>query len=182
SAKVDQGPYPVRDGEVTVVPDLKVDFGLGITGVVRTNGHPGLPPGGKLALSVWPDGVCVVAPDGTFRIAGLKAGSHAIFALDPVGDFGVVPLRGVAAGARDVVIDLVPLSPIEGRVVDANGKPAVGVYAYFFQEGVPNAKNYQTDEEGRFRIDVAAGVIGRLGARDPDSISRRVQQTNVIAG
>src|SRR5690606_33863856 len=95
SAKVDQGPYPVRDGEVTVVPDLKVDFGLGITGVVRTNGHPGLPPGGKLALSVWPDGVCVVAPDGTFRIAGLKAGSHAIFALDPVGDFGVVPLRGV---------------------------------------------------------------------------------------
>ena len=186
SAEIDHGPYAVHDGEVTVTPDLVVDFGIAIEGVVRVHGRAGLPVGGTLTLRATDEKGRIrndtVAPDGTFRIERLMAGSHAIYSLEPVDGFGVVPLHGVAAGSRDIVIDLAPLTTIEGSVIDADGKPVTGAVVSFFPKGIKSTNPNHTDEQGCFCIDVAAGVIGNVGARDPSAPHRRIHQLNVIAG
>jgi hypothetical protein len=94
----------------------------------------------------------------------------------------MVPRGDVAAGAKDVVIDLVPIETVEGRVVDHEGKPVVGAAVHFFPDGAPGAKNFFTDAAGRFRIEAAQGVRGTLGASDPAVMFRQVQQADVLAG
>jgi RNA polymerase sigma factor (sigma-70 family) len=186
SAEIDHGPYAVHDGEVLVVPDLKVDLGLSIEGVVRLGGRPGLPAGARLWISAsgesGPMRDARVGADGSFRLERLKAGMHVLYSLDGTDGYAMVPRGDVAAGAKDVVIDLVPIETVEGRVVDHEGKPVVGAAVHFFPDGAPGAKNFFTDAAGRFRIEAAQGVRGTLGASDPAVMFRQVQQADVLAG
>ncbi|MCC7065011.1 MAG: sigma-70 family RNA polymerase sigma factor [Planctomycetes bacterium] len=186
SAEIDHGPYAVGDGEILVVPDLKVDLGLTIDGVVRVRGRPGLPAGARLLVSALGDGGPIrdakVDADGSFRFERLKAGLHVLFAVDGIDGYAMMPRRDVPAGAKDVVIDLVPTETVEGRVVDHEDKPVVGAAVHFFPEGAPAVKNVFTDAAGRFRIEAPQGVRGNLGASDPVLMFRQAQQANVFAG
>lgn len=123
-----------------------------------------------------------VDADGSFRFERLKAGLHVLFAVDGIDGYAMMPRRDVPAGAKDVVIDLVPTETVEGRVVDHEDKPVVGAAVHFFPEGAPAAKNVFTDAAGRFRIEAPQGVRGNLGASDPVLMFRQAQQANVFAG
>ena len=39
-----------------------------------------------------------------------------------------------------------------------------------------------TDAEGKFRLEVAPGVTGKVSAQDPDNMFRQVHEVNVTAG
>jgi hypothetical protein len=182
---VESGPHAVAAGALVVVPDLVADRGLTIEGSVPLALLRGLPAGERLSLYAAPaDGEprqASIGADGRFVIERLASGEHKLFALDVPQGLAFVP-RVVTAGSRGVTIDLVAADTIEGRVVDAAGVPQPRVEVHFFPAGVIFSRNEFTDAEGRFRLVVAPGAIGNLGAADPEHMFRQVQVDGVVAG
>lgn len=179
--RVPEKPCEVRDGEIVVLPDLVVARGLAIAGVVRIAGQRGLLPDQKVSVTADPakgnGRSASVARDGTFRIDQLDPGPCLLYALDVPAGFALAP-RTVEAGATGVELDLVPAAVLEGRVVDHDGAPVKRASVYFFPEGVFGARNFFTDADGRFRLEVSP-VRGKLGATHPDHFMRQVQLEDI---
>jgi RNA polymerase sigma-70 factor (ECF subfamily) len=181
---VDSGPHAVASGALVAVPDLVADPGLSIEGRVPIALLRGLPAGERLMLhAAGSDEVrqARIAADGTFVVDCLQPGEHRVFATEVPRGLALVP-RSVLAGSKDVQLELVPADAIEGRVVDADGRPQAGVSVHFFPTGVPFARPTSTDADGRFRLEVPPGVTGKLGAADPEHRMRQVQVADVAAG
>lgn len=181
---VDSGPQAVASGELVVLPDLVADPGLSIEGRVPAALLRGLPAGERLVLyAAGSDDVRQAQIDagGAFVVERLHPGEHRVFATEVPRGLALVP-RTVLAGSRNVQLELVPADTIEGRVVDADGRPQVGVSVHFFPTGVPFARPVVTDADGRFRLEVPPGAIGKLGAIDPEHMRRQVHVAEVAAG
>jgi hypothetical protein len=123
-----------------------------------------------------------VASDGTFVLERMQPGSYTLAVLDPPPGFALAPRAGVHAGSTGVELVLAPSTTIEGRVVDEDRKPVREARVYFFAAGVVNARNSFADADGRFRIEVAPGVVGKLGATHPDRLWCQAHRMDVVAG
>ncbi|HEX6811417.1 MAG TPA: sigma-70 family RNA polymerase sigma factor [Planctomycetota bacterium] len=181
----DSGPYTLRDGEVRS-EQVVIDFGLSITGRVRGADLAAMPANAQFRLrarsGAGSSQVAQVNADGTFRFDRLARGGHVLSASRPPAGFALVPVRGVAAGASDIELRLQPAAVIEGKLVDADGKPVLGLVCYWPGEDVGgSAANHQTDAEGRFRLEVPPGYVGTISARDASG-SREAAVENVAAG
>jgi protocatechuate 3,4-dioxygenase beta subunit len=175
----------VADGAIVTIPDLVADPGLTITGHVRIAGQAMLPA--DAAIEITADNAkshasAKVTADGSFRLERLEPGTYILAALSTPPGFAMTPRTGVAAGSKDVELLLAPATTIEGTVVDADGKPVRGASVYFFPEGVSTARNAHSDADGRFRIEVAPGITGKVGAIHPDRESAQAHQQGVCAG
>lgn len=85
------------------------------------------------------------------------------------------------AGAEDVQIVLEPCSYVAGQVVDGDGKPLrVGVSA--FAEGSGGALVHQTDDDGRFHIEVPPSFVGKVSVHVPTNPLAGVAADDVRAG
>jgi len=177
--------HRVADGAIVTIPDLVADAGLTITGHVRITG-PGMLPADAVieitANSAKSDASAKVTADGSFRLERLDPGTYLLAALTTPPGFAMAPRSGVVAGSKDVELVLAPATTIEGTVVDADGKPVRGASVCFFPEGVSCARNVQSDAEGRFRIETAPGITGKLGATHPDREWCQAHQQGVCAG
>ena len=111
-----------------------------------------------------------VAADGTFRIAGLKGKRYVVSAFECPDGFGLSPAFDIEAGAADVELRLVTALTLEGRVVDADGKPTrARVWARHARPTSFMSKIHETDAEGRFRLFVAPDFIGQIQAQHVDT-------------
>ncbi|MEO6597381.1 MAG: sigma-70 family RNA polymerase sigma factor [Planctomycetota bacterium] len=183
---VASGPQEVRDGEVLVVPDLVADAGLVIEGTLRIpNGMP-LPADARFTIYAYgamsETRNAMVVANGKFRIERLDPGDYRLALLDTPAGFAMAPRAGIAAGAKDVQLEVVPAETIEGKVVDQDGKPVRGATVYFFPVGVGGAHSQSTDDDGKFRLEAAPGVIGRVGTQDQNNPFRQVSKADVLAG
>lgn len=182
----DSGPYELHDGEVHTAGQVVVDFGLSITGRVRGVSLAALPGDAKFTLrarsSTGVDHATQVQADGTFRFERLARGDYVLSASRPPAGFALVPVRGLAPGSHDVELVLRPAETIEGRVVDGEGKPVLGLVCYWPGEDVGgSAANYPTGADGRFRLEVPPGYVGSIMAQDSGG-NRETTAQNVAAG
>ena len=98
-------------------------------------------------------------PDGTFRVAGLEAGTYRGWfqPLDRDGPAGweAAEVEGLRAGEEDLRIRLQPAHTIFGRVLDAAGSPAGGdCRVTLTAEDRSMGYGTSTDEDGSFRTPV----------------------------
>jgi hypothetical protein len=183
--EVASSPQQVADGVIVTVPDLVADPGLTITGHVRMAGRGTLPTDATIEIGAYgakSSATSKVAADGAFRLERLDPGIYVLAALTSPPGFAMAPRGDVAAGSKDVELVLAPATTIEGTVVDADGKPVGSARVYFFPEGVTSVRNVHTDAEGRFRIEIAPGVAGKLGTSHPDREWCQAHQEGVSAG
>jgi protocatechuate 3,4-dioxygenase beta subunit len=178
----------VAAGAVVTVPDIVLDPGLSIAGRVRDDTGV-LPAHARLSIYATPaDGSggerhwAVVGQDRSFAIERLPAGRYHVFAFDLPPGLAGLPLRGVAAGTDGIELALVLAATIEGRVVGADGEPAAGIAVHFLTEGEMFFHEVATDADGRFRIEAAPNVTGRLTAQDLANMFRQVARPEVAAG
>ncbi|MFO1076751.1 MAG: sigma-70 family RNA polymerase sigma factor [Planctomycetota bacterium] len=179
-------PYEVAAGAIVTVPDLVADSGLTIAGRVRLTGGRDLPAGTQLTIHAFGPGSDTrsdtVAADGTFRIERVERGEFTLAALAAPPGLALVPRSGIAAGSKDVELELAVATTIEGTVVDDEEKPVRGATVYFFPQGVDTSRNSRSDADGRFRIELAPGVVGSLGATHPDQEFCQANKPDVVAG
>lgn len=186
SWQLDSEEQAVAAGALVTVSDLVADAGLTITGRVRLPGARQLPA--DTTIVIWAFGPtpdtpsAEVAADGTFTVERLQPGDYTLATLDAPPGFALAPRAGVAAGRQDVEVELVPSTTIEGSVVDADDQPIRGAPVWFFPQGVTTSRNSFTDAAGRFRIELAPGVVGQLGARHPDREMDQAHRPDVVAG
>lgn len=180
------GPYDVADGVIFTAPDLVADPGLVIQGTLRLVGRRDLPAG--LELTILANGAqseqpsTKVAADGSFRIERLAPGTYVLSALGVPKGFAMAPRPGVEAGSKDLELTLVVAETIEGRVVGPDDAPVGDAIVNFWPEGVVFSQSVTTDAKGRFRIEAAPGVAGKISAQDPENMFRQVHQDGVAAG
>jgi protocatechuate 3,4-dioxygenase beta subunit len=155
---------------------LVIDRGLSIEGVVRVSDGGALP---HVYVSVDPQGDgksadCEVA-GGRFKAQGLSATTYTLTAYPyPSADdkaagrlFLPTVLEGVAAGARDVVIELLGALVAHGRVLDADGGPvALAPIVLRDARGRELAHSVSLGN-GTFEITVPAGERFELEAQPP---------------
>jgi len=183
---VGSGRQVVVAGAVTTVPDIVLDPGLVIAGRVRSEGVS-LPAGTRLSLYAVPEHEthrdqhhAITRRDGSFRIERLPAGTYCLHALDAPKGTAIVPRRGVTAGTEGLELDLVPAATIEGCVVGPDGKARPGERLTFFPDGFMLGHEWHTGADGRFRIETAPGVTGRLSAGS--GIFHQTSPMDVAAG
>ncbi len=154
---------------------LQLETGLSISGsIVDTDGNPILE---SLPIEVVPFGEdgrligkgrteSISLPDGTFRIAGLPAGTYELifnsgrrsFASpqETPSPFAETIVAKVAAGTSGLVVRVARGLTISGKVMDEDGKPPVGfgmlrIYPSRQEEGEAFVRLYaRVDEEGGF--------------------------------
>ena len=107
------------------VDDVRVELarGLEISGRVT---DPAGRPAGDLEILAQSESDSAstygrVLPNGSFRVRGLVAGTHALSVGSERSGFGYQ--AGIVAGATDVRLTLHPASPLRVRVVDVSGRP-----------------------------------------------------------
>ena len=180
------GPYELVAGTIFTTPDLVADPGLVIHGTLRLAGRRELPAGSR--FTIYAHGAqseqqyAKVAADGAFRIERLEPGSYVLAVVDVPKGFAMAPRPGVAAGTKDLELTLDVAATIEGRVVGPDDQPVRGMSVIFWPEGVIFSHSVTTDAEGKFRLEAAPGVTGKVSAQDPDNMFRQVHQDGVLAG
>lgn len=183
---IEGGPYELVDGAIFTAPDLVADPGLVIQGTLRLAGRRELPAGSRFTIYAHGEQSeqqsAKVAADGAFRIERLDPGTYVLSVLDVPKGFAMAPRPGVAAGTKDLELTLAIAATIEGRVVGPKDQPVRGMRVNFWPEGVVFGHGVTTDAEGKFRLEVAPGVTGKVSAQDPDNMFRQVHQVNVTAG
>jgi len=124
----------------------------------RGPGSAPLPRTARAALALVSDA------QGRFRIPGLEPGPHTLKVVGPRADsdtvsrFEELRQRHVAAGSSGLELRLrARSSSIRGRVLEADGTPAVGAFVFRADAGFPPAEFVLTDAEGRFELPVAPG-------------------------
>jgi hypothetical protein len=140
--------------------------------------------GTMLQLSDAEGKVCTVQPDGAgrFRVVGLKNGTYLLTLLSAPQGYALAPCNCVVDGVTDVQIGLVPASTISGRVLNQMGQ---GVQAKVWLRGKGNygvVPLHSTDEAGQFRLDVAPGFEGVVGAYFNGAVVRTSDPVSVRAG
>jgi RNA polymerase sigma-70 factor (ECF subfamily) len=164
------GPFAVVDGAVHAGVEVVVAAERVIAGRVEL--PPGLAPDAVRQVIVT---ACDqesqqhesarLATDGTFRIGGLTGERYTLSSLECPRGYVLAVAREVAVGARDVVLRLLPAAQIRGRVVDADGNAVrTLVNARVMPPIAYMSKNYETDADGRFTLDVAPDFVGEVRA------------------
>lgn len=180
------GPYELVDGAIFTTPDLVADPGLVIQGSLRLAGGRELPAGSRFTLYAHGEQseqqYGKVAADGAFCIERLDPGTYVLSVLDVPKGFAMAPRPGVAAGTKGLELTLDVAATIEGRVVGPDDQPARGLSVNFWPEGVIFSHSVSTDAEGRFRLEAAPGVTGKVSVQDPGNPFRQVRQDGVVAG
>jgi RNA polymerase sigma-70 factor (ECF subfamily) len=186
SLRIESGPHVLADGAISPPITVVVDGGLSIRGIVRlADGRP--LPSQHLQLTAVPTSGASrgtgVAADGSFAIERLEKGSYTLTAISPPAGFALVPVRNIAAGTKDLVVVLQPAEVIEGCVLDPAGKPVAAKLTYWYPDGLsPGAALGKTEADGRFRLEVPAGFVGRVLAQDLDIPFVQATAENVAAG
>ena len=164
---------PLEVAGANVDLELALVAGLAIEGLaVRPDG--GIPPTTYL-LAIREDGagkrVQVLTDDGgRFRLGGLEEGTYQI-QVYPMPSEGAPnlarqKLEGIAAGARDVRIQLEEAANLRGRVVDSAGRGVSGA-AVIMDTHDELGGGAQTDPDGYFELDPPKGVLIDLVAHPP---------------
>ncbi|HVR96871.1 MAG TPA: carboxypeptidase-like regulatory domain-containing protein, partial [Thermoanaerobaculia bacterium] len=100
--------------------------------------------------------------DGRFRIDGLPPGSRLRLSVHAQG-YGNAELEGLELPLPEPLrIELRPLVQLTGRVADPAGEPVVGASLTLIKRHVNGSSGTgagQTDDQGRFRIDVEPGPV-----------------------
>jgi protocatechuate 3,4-dioxygenase beta subunit len=169
------GSFAVADGMVRDDVVIVVDRGLSISGAVSIPAQAAGIVRGLRVRAYAPKShkgeFARVLPDGSFEVAWLQPGSYVLSAYDPPSGWTITPRRGVEAGAHDVRLVLEPAMTIEGRVVDAQGRPARARLALWWKDAIANSSRlYSTDEQGNFRLEVPPSFFGRLTAQHVDAM------------
>lgn len=176
----------VTDGELRENVRLVLVRGLALRGVIRR--ADGAPLDAAQRDELWLQAAdesgrtheAKVASSGAFTVLGLPAGTCTVSALRAPKGWSLMPQR-VEAGAEDVSLVLEPSAFVAGRVVDGEGKPQrVGVSV--FAEGSSGAIVHQTDDDGRFRIEVPPSFVGKVSVHVPSNPFASVVAENVRAG
>ena len=177
----------VVDGAITEGVQLVVPRGIDIAGTLRcSDGHPLGDQVGELVLfATTTSGIRAttrVEPGGRFKFTGLTAERHTIGCTQPPKGWVLAPRSGIAAGTQGLDLVLQPAAIVQGRVLDADGKP-VKVHVWARQEGDRSgAALVWTDDEGRFEIEVPADFSGSIGAMHPTLNLLRATRDGVSAG
>ncbi|HLQ36482.1 MAG TPA: carboxypeptidase-like regulatory domain-containing protein [Planctomycetota bacterium] len=177
----------LTDGAVREVR-ITVDLGLSIRGrILQPDGQPFRQVVILRALAS-PSGASVFADvkpgDGSFCIDGLQPGSYDLFRYAmPFDQFALRPVRGVPAGASDVVLQLTAMATITGKVLAHDGEPARSLVTASFGGVDSEARAAaETDAEGRFVLEAPPGERYTIEAWVPDRTARSVRAENVEAG
>src|SRR5690606_15931927 len=96
--------------------------------------------------------------------------------------YAVIPRAGIAAGSSAAELELAAATTLEGTGVGDDGQPGRGAYVSCFPAGVYPARNVRCDAEGRFRIEVPPGVVGKLSSSHPDDQMCQTQKPDVVSG
>ncbi|MCC6406925.1 MAG: sigma-70 family RNA polymerase sigma factor [Planctomycetes bacterium] len=169
----------VVDGVAAEPVKLVLPTGLAISGVVvDRSGAPVLAyvSVDSLQPDVTTSGDTRTSDDGSFRAGGLAAGKYSItvyplslWSDDPdVLRHARTVVGGVDAGTSDVRIVVERAMPLRGRVVDAQGAPAVGMNVVAKGgAGIELGDQAITDPDGRFALWLVEGVRFDLEAFAP---------------
>lgn len=163
------GRYLVRNGVVRDDLRLAVDLGYVITGTLQLGDGSPLPGDRRVILVALRDGgkqqSARVMADGSFCFARLEGAAYDI-ALSRAPEGWSMPMQsGIRADTKDLRLILQRAATIEGRVVDAQGRPCrAHVVCWLPFAGQP----WETDAEGRFRIEVPPDFVGRITASNED--------------
>jgi len=150
---------PARTGEI----EVRLALPLAIAGRVLVEGGG---PAAGVIVTVSPEdrvpGVLltretVTGRDGEFRIEGVAAGRHSLYAGGYGGDLVQRKIEGVTAGTLDLAVTLARGLAMRGRLVDDRGRPVPGAQVMVLGEGATGAgvgRNglAQTLSDGSFRI------------------------------
>ena len=107
--------------------------------------------------------------DGTFRVLGLAEGTYTIHVdlgfvkmKDPSAALASGKWSGIRAGAHDLRLVLSRAQSITGRVLGADGGPAQDAWVNAIDPedaaGFMPVASTRSDNEGRFKLDVPAGM------------------------
>jgi hypothetical protein len=172
-----------KEGDKPLAVDIELDPGRKATGSLV--GPDGKPVSGATAygLGLPFDGLAEHSPDSPdVRGVSLKADTFIASVLDPErprmvsfvhkerGLIGRVELRGDEKGP--VTVPMAPWGVLTGRLVDGDGKPVAGVRVAWHYPSVtapglpPQAEQFTTDAEGRFRVEeLAPGLKFEINLR-----------------
>src|SRR5262249_7553552 len=148
------GINPAENAE-SLTQDILLDPGTMPRGTIK--GPDGKPLAGTKVL-----GLTAYGRWGNWTRAALKTADFTIYGLDTDEEREVVfihaekqlavalKVRGDAKGPLDVRLQ--PWGTVSGRLIGPDGKPQAGVLLQIADRSLPN-NGYQTDSEGRFRIE-----------------------------
>ncbi|MEM8882666.1 MAG: sigma-70 family RNA polymerase sigma factor [Planctomycetota bacterium] len=130
----------------------------------------------KGGVQVWRS--AMTDAQGAFHIDGLREGEHTLTARVPEGrTYRNITVKGVFAGATDVVIETKEYLSLAGQVRGADGHPAPNVELVAIPDGKPSGRGTQSDARGRFRFD---GL--EEGRYDIELVGRRHPGKRLVGG
>ncbi|MEZ6038354.1 MAG: sigma-70 family RNA polymerase sigma factor [Planctomycetota bacterium] len=187
SSQVTSGPHAVVTAQRLVADDIVVRRGMSIAGKVVLPSGLSAAEVQQLHVVAWPTGEhgtisTALRADGSFELERLERDRYTLMVVERVAGHAMLPVPDVQAGARDVLLRLVPALTIQGRVVDKRGEPVPRATVAFFAEGQPSARNDRCDDQGRFVIEVAPGATGKLSAMHPDDQMTQGSVGDLVAG
>ncbi|MEO6596483.1 MAG: carboxypeptidase-like regulatory domain-containing protein [Planctomycetota bacterium] len=180
--EVKSGPVRVADGELIEDLRLVFDNGLSIRGHLRP--PAGVPATGWAVSSNGPGNPSwsEVAPDGSFTLEHLDAGSYRIGLEQGPEGWTLLPVEATA-GRTDVELVPVQAAAITGRVVGPDGHP---VQAEVYQRGPDSGRfirSVSTSADGRFRLWALPGTRVTVFAQAGSGVlETRGQVADVMAG
>lgn len=181
--KIDHDEFVPHQAKITVdaacAPEVAMQTGLAITGTVLD--ADGKPLAGA-RISAWGRSVdgsqnrsATSAADGTFRLAGLRAGTVRLN-VHHDGDT-VVELDAVAAGAQGVRLQAKGKTTLTIVVTGPDGAPLPGIALTLDPQGAPN-QELVTDAQGRATVELRRGVRYRIYGK-PEKF-RAVQRSGQV--
>jgi hypothetical protein len=160
----EKDPIAVADGEVRTGIEIVRSAANAISGRVLADG---VALAGSLLLAQSEAGdvtSVAITADAKFEFRGAAGDTYSLVAMKLPAGYALSPCRGVRVPARDVELRLVRALPIEGRVVDAQGRGTAATVFVLFA-GVKGGPWYETAADGSFVLDVAPDYVGRILAR-----------------
>ncbi|MEZ5988275.1 MAG: carboxypeptidase regulatory-like domain-containing protein [Planctomycetota bacterium] len=169
-----------------------LDRGSFVSGRVVTADGTKLPDPSEIVLKIdcgmgWK--LVTVQSDGRFRVEGLVSPEGApctLINVRPgllVDGWSMMPIQRVEVGTTDLVVALSRSKPIKGRVVTGAGEPVPKVTVNVYLPGDPEPLTFaDSDERGRFRVEVPPQFVGRVEAVHPDDMERDAVIDDVPAG
>jgi RNA polymerase sigma-70 factor (ECF subfamily) len=122
-----------------------------------------------------------LAADGSFEILGLGTGPCRIGALLAPAGFAL-PTQVIEAGTSGLRLVLERSSQLTGQVVDERGNGVRATVLVFEDQGLDSSLHHQTDDEGRFRIEVARSFVGKVAAQRGGEMLLGAELKDVRAG
>lgn len=177
-----------KDGEIVEVEDLVVNRGLSIAGVlVFADGREPGDAAAGMHLSTVPEkggqsSSARVLADGQFVFRGLAPGAYTVSMFGAPKGWSLAPRLQVVAGTTDLRLVLEASVFVSGKVVDAQGQ-GVKARVYVRYEGARGGSAlHATEDDGAFRVEVAASFRGSVGAHATDDPQVQARVENVSAG